>query len=241
MARTKSSRAWLAEHFTDEYVKRARKQGFRSRAIYKLEEIDARDHLFKHGMTVVDLGAAPGGWSQYARSRVGPKGRVLALDILPIDPLPGVEIMLADFTEPAALEQLDRSLAGRPVDLVISDMAPNISGIGVSDQARTMYLAELALDFAVHNLRPGGDFLVKTFQGQGFNEFFRRLQGGFADGTEARAAGQGRPVCGFAKVLTRKPKASRARSREVYLLARGLRAAPGGQVVPPPAAGENDG
>lgn len=223
MARTKSSRAWLAEHFTDEYVKRAQKEGFRSRAIYKLQEIDARDRLFKHGMTVVDLGAAPGGWSQYVRSRVGPQGRVLALDILPIESLPGVEILLADFTEPAALAALANGLSGRPVDLVISDMAPNISGIGVSDQARTMYLAELALDFAVHNLRAGGDFLVKTFQGQGFNEFFRRLQGEFT------------------KVLTRKPKASRPRSREVYLLARGLHAVPAGQVVPPRAAGENDG
>lgn len=206
MPRSKSSRAWLAEHFTDEYVKRAQQEGFRSRAIYKLQEIDERDRLLKHGMTVVDLGAAPGGWAQYARRRVGPAGRVVALDILPIDALPGVEILCADFTEPDALEQLAQRLAGRPPDLVISDMSPNISGIGVSDQARTMYLAELALDFAVHQLRPGGDFLVKTFQGQGFNEFFRLLQRYFD------------------KVLTRKPKASRPRSREVYLLARGLHA-----------------
>jgi len=223
MARTKSSRAWLAEHFTDEYVKRAQKEGFRSRAVYKLQEIDARDHLLKHGMTVVDLGAAPGGWSQYARSRVGPQGRVVALDILPVEPLPGVEILQADFTEPAALTELGRSLAGRPVDLVISDISPNISGIEVSDQARAMYLTELALDFATHNLRPGGDFLVKTFQGQGFSEFYRRLQ------------------ANYEKVLTRKPKASRPRSREVYLLARGLRAAPAGQVVPQREAGENGG
>jgi len=207
MARSKSSRAWLAEHFTDEYVKRARQEGFRSRAIYKLQELDRRDHLLKPGMTVVDLGAAPGGWAQYARRRVGPPGRVLALDILPIEPLPGVEILCADFTEPAALEQLVQMLAGRPVDLVISDMSPNISGIEVADQARTMYLAELALDFAVRQLRPGGDFLVKTFQGQGFSEFYRHLQGRFE------------------KLQTRKPKASRPRSREVYLLARGLRAA----------------
>jgi len=207
MPRSKSSRAWLAEHFTDEYVKRAQQEGFRSRAIYKLQEIDERDRLFKHGMTVADLGAAPGGWAQYARRRVGPAGRVVALDILPMEPLPGVELLCADFTEPAALEQLAQWLAGRPLDLVISDMSPNISGIGVSDQARTMYLAELALDFAVHNLRPGGDFLVKTFQGQGFNEYFRLLQ-----------------HC-FDKVLTRKPKASRPRSREVYLLARGVHAA----------------
>jgi 23S rRNA (uridine2552-2'-O)-methyltransferase len=208
MSRSKSSRAWLAEHFTDEYVKRAQQEGFRSRAIYKLKEIDARDHLLKHGMTVVDLGAAPGGWAQYARSRVGLPGRVLALDILPIEPLPGVEILRADFTETAALAQLAQALAGRPVDLVISDMSPNISGIEVSDQARTMRLAELALDFAVQNLRPGGDFLVKTFQGQGFSEFYRQLQQRFE------------------KLLTRKPKASRPRSREVYLLARGLRVSP---------------
>ncbi len=208
MARSKSSRAWLAEHFTDEYVKRAQQEGFRSRAIYKLQEIDERDRLFRPGITVVDLGAAPGGWSQYARARVGSSGRVLALDILPIEPLPGVELLCADFTEPAALEQLAERLAGRPVDLVISDMSPNIRGIGVSDQARNMYLAELALDFAVQHLRPGGDFLVKTFQGQGFNEFFRQLRRSFD------------------KLLTRKPKASRARSREVYLLARGLLATP---------------
>lgn len=207
MPRSKSSRAWLAEHFTDEYVKRAQQEGFRSRAIYKLQEIDERDRLIKHGMTVVDLGAAPGGWAQYARRRVGPAGRVLALDILPIEPIPGVELMCSDFTEPAALEQLVERLAGRPVDLVISDMSPNISGIGVSDQARTMYLAELALDFTIQHLRPGGDFLVKTFQGQGFNEFFRQLQGGFD------------------KLHSRKPKASRPRSREIYLLARGLKAA----------------
>lgn len=223
MARTKSSRAWLAEHFSDEYVKRAQKEGFRSRAVYKLQEIDARDRLLKHGMTVVDLGAAPGGWSQHARSRVGTQGRVVALDILPIEPLPGVEILRADFTEPHALTELGRSLAGRQVDLVISDISPNISGIEVSDQARAMYLAELALDFATHNLRPGGDFLVKTFQGQGFSEFYRRLQ------------------ANYEKVLTRKPKASRPRSREVYLVARGLHAAPAGQVVPQREAGENGG
>ena len=215
MSRSKSSRAWLAEHFTDEYVKRAQQEGFRSRAIYKLQEIDSRDRLLRHGMTVVDLGAAPGGWAQYARRRVGPPGRVLALDILPIEPLPGVEVLCADFTEPAALEQLAQRLAGRPVDLVISDMSPNISGIEVSDQARTMYLAELALDFTVHNLRPGGDFLVKTFQGQGFSEFYRQIRQRFK------------------KLLTRKPKASRPRSREVYLLARGLRATSDGQVVSP--------
>jgi 23S rRNA (uridine2552-2'-O)-methyltransferase len=208
MPRSKSSRAWLAEHFTDEYVKRAQQQGFRSRAIYKLQEINERDRLLRHGMTVVDLGAAPGGWAQYARHCIGPAGRLLALDILPIEPLSGVETLCVDFTEPDALEQLTQRLAGRPVDLVISDMSPNITGIEVSDQARTMHLAELALDFTVRQLRAGGDFLVKTFQGQGFNEYFRELQRHFD------------------KVLTRKPKASRPRSREVYLLARGLHAAP---------------
>lgn len=206
MARTKSSKAWLAEHFTDEFVKRAQREGYRSRAIYKLQEIDRRDHLIAQGMTVVDLGAAPGGWAQYAARRVGARGRVVALDILSLEPLPGVAFIQADFTEPEALAQLSEALGGRPADLVISDMSPNISGIEASDQARAAYLAELALDFAERVLRPGGGFLVKTFQGPGFNEFFRRLQ-----------------AC-FDQVVTRKPRASRPRSREVYLLGKGFRA-----------------
>lgn len=205
MPRSKSSKSWLAEHFRDEFVKRAQREGYRSRAVFKLQEIDTRDRLLKPGMHVVDLGAAPGGWTQYAVSRVGAQGRVMALDILPMGELPGAEVITGDFTEAAVLAALEARLAGRPVDLVISDMAPNISGIGLSDQARAIYLAELALDFALRQLRPGGDFLVKTFQGQGFPEFFRSLKQGFT------------------QVLTRKPKASRDRSRETYLLARGRR------------------
>ncbi len=204
MARTKSSKAWLAEHFTDEFVKRAQQEGFRSRAVYKLEEIDRRDHLLRPGMTVVDLGAAPGGWSQYVVQRVGASGRVLALDILPMDPLPGVRVLQGDFTEQAVLDDLVVLLEGRPVDLVISDMAPNISGVGVADQARAMYLTELALDFAVQALRTGGDLLMKTFQGQGYAELHQRLKGNFE------------------RVLVRKPRASRPRSREIYLVGKGF-------------------
>lgn len=207
MARSKSSGAWLAEHFTDEFVKRARKEGYRSRAVYKLQEIDTRDRLLRPGMTVVDLGAAPGAWSQYVRQRVGAAGRVFALDILAMETLPGVEVLQGDFTEEAAVQALHAALAGRPVDLVISDMAPNISGIDSADQARAMYLAELALDFAVRVLKPGGGFLVKVFQGRGFNELYKEMQRRFA------------------RVATRKPKASRARSAELYLLATGYRGA----------------
>ncbi|HLQ27022.1 MAG TPA: RlmE family RNA methyltransferase [Acidiferrobacterales bacterium] len=200
MGRTKSSDAWLREHFDDEFVKRAQKEGFRSRAVYKLIEIDQRGHLLTPGMTVVDLGAAPGGWSQYAKQRVGVRGRVLALDLLPMPPVAGVEFIQGDFTEQDTLDLLLSALSGMPVDLVISDMAPNISGIAVSDQAKTMYLAELALDFAQQCLRPQGRLLIKTFQGQGFNGLYKRLQ------------------ANFSKVITRKPRASRARSREIYLL-----------------------
>ena len=205
MARTKSSKAWLAEHFTDEYVRRAQQEGFRSRAVYKLQEIDHRDHLLRPGMVVVDLGAAPGGWSQYAARRVGAAGRVVALDVLPMESVAAVDILQGDFTEKAVLERLLEHLQGRPVDLVISDMAPNISGIDTADQARAMYLAELALDFAVQVLRPGGDFLVKVFQGSGYPEFHRATRGRFG------------------QVLVRKPRASRARSREIYLVGKGFR------------------
>ena len=148
MARSKTSNAWLAEHFSDEFVKRARKEGYRGRAVYKLKEIDTRDRLLRPGMTVVDLGAAPGAWSQYVHERLGRTGRVIALDILPMEALPEVEVLEGDFTEETTLKALMEVLGGRPVDLVISDMAPNISGVGVADQARVMYLAELALDFA---------------------------------------------------------------------------------------------
>ena len=205
MARSKSSGKWLAEHFTDEYVKRARKEGYRSRAVYKLKEIDERDRLLKPGLVVVDLGAAPGAWSQYAKERVGRNGRVVALDILPMEPLPGVEILQGDITEESTLQALMETVSGQPVDLVISDMAPNTTGIDSADQARAMYLAELAMDFAVRVLKPDGVFLVKVFQGSGFNEFFKALQQRFQ------------------RVATRKPKASRSRSAEQYLLATGFR------------------
>ena len=205
MPRTKSSQRWIARHVKDEYVKRAQKEGFRSRAAYKLAEIDARDHLFRAGLTVVDLGAAPGGWSQYAVQRVGSGGRVLAVDILPMEPLQGVELIQGDFTEAAVLNLVLERLQGRGVDLVISDMAPNISGVAASDQARSVYLAELALEFAAKTLRPGATLLVKTFQGEGFDALRRQMRERFE------------------KLATRKPKASRAESREIYLLARGFR------------------
>jgi len=205
MARSKTSNAWLAEHFNDEFVKRARKEGYRSRAVYKLQEIDARDRLLKPGMTVVDLGAAPGAWSQYLVERVGRSGRVIALDILPMEVLPGVEVLQGDFTEEATLKALLDALGGRPVDLVISDMSPNISGVDSADKARAMYLSELALDFATSVLKPGGAFLMKVFQGSGFSELYKEIQGKFT------------------RVVSRKPKASRARSAEIYVLATGFR------------------
>jgi 23S rRNA (uridine2552-2'-O)-methyltransferase len=209
MARSKSSGKWLAEHFTDEFVKRARKEGYRSRAIYKLKEIDERDHLLRPGMTVVDLGAAPGAWTQYVKARIGRSGRVIALDILPMEALPGVEVLEGDFTDEAVFQRLLDVLSGQPVDLVISDMAPNITGIESADQARSMYLAELALDFAGRVLKPGGGLLVKVFQGSGFNELYKAMQQRFQ------------------RVATRKPKASRARSAELYLLASGFRGSAG--------------
>jgi 23S rRNA (uridine2552-2'-O)-methyltransferase len=205
MARSKTSNAWLAEHFNDEFVKRARKEGYRSRAVYKLQEIDQRDRLLKPGMTVVDLGAAPGAWSQYLVERVGRTGRVIALDILPMEALPGVEVLEGDFTEKATLKSLLDALGGRPVDLVISDMSPNISGVDSADKARAMYLSELAVDFAAQVLKPGGALLMKVFQGSGFSELYKVIQGKFS------------------RVVSRKPKASRARSAEIYVLATGFR------------------
>ncbi len=205
MARTRSSARWLREHFTDEYVRRAQVEGYRSRAAYKLLEIHDRDRLLRPGMTVVDLGAAPGGWSQVATKLVGGQGRVIAMDLLPMEPLAGVEFIQGDFRETEVLERLLAALADRPVDLVLSDMAPNASGIKAVDQPRGLYLAELALDFAGRRLRPGGDFLVKAFQGEGFDAFLKSL----------RAA--------FVTVTPRKPRASRARSAEQYLLARNYR------------------
>jgi 23S rRNA (uridine2552-2'-O)-methyltransferase len=203
MARTKSSRRWLKEHFDDEFVKRAQREGFRSRAVYKLDEIQQRDRIIGPGMTIVDLGAAPGGWSQYALGLIGRKGRIVAMDILPLDPLPGVEFVQGDFRDEAVLEQLLQTVQGQPIDLVMSDIAPNITGVDAVDQPRAMYLAELAADFADKVLRPGGDLLVKLFQGEGFDDLVRDLRSRYD------------------KVVIRKPKASRSRSREVYALARG--------------------
>jgi len=205
MARSKSSARWLREHFTDEYVKRAQQDGYRCRAVYKLLEIQEKDHLLRPGLTVVDLGASPGGWSQLATRLVGGTGRVLALDILPMEPLAGVEFIEGDFRESAVLDHLLTVLAGRVVDVVLSDMAPNTSGVKAVDQPSVMYLAELALDFACRRLRPGGSFLVKTFQGEGFDDFLRAVR------------------TAFTTVAPRKPRASRARSAEQYLLARNYR------------------
>lgn len=216
MARSKSSTRWLQRHVRDEYVKRAQKEGYRSRAAYKLAEIDERDHLLRPGMTVVDLGAAPGGWAQYARARLGASGRVIALDVLPMEPIAGVELVQGDFTEQAVLDSLLQRLGGAAVDLVMSDMAPNISGIAPSDQARSIYLAELALDFAAKSLRPGGTLLLKTFQGAGYAELHKELQRRFE------------------RVTARKPRASRAESREVYLVCRGFKG-PGAVVPAAPA------
>ena len=205
MARSKSSARWLREHFTDEYVKRAQQDGYRSRAVYKLLEIHEKDRLLRPGLAVVDLGAAPGGWSQLATRLVGGQGRVMALDILPMEPLPSVEFIEGDFRETAVLDQLLAALDGRSVDLVLSDMAPNTSGVKAVDQPSSLYLAELALDFARQCLKPGGDFLVKAFQGEGFDKFLKELR------------------VAFATVAPRKPRASRARSAEQYLLARNYR------------------
>lgn len=195
----------MHEHVTDAYVKRAKQEGWRSRAAFKLQEIIGRDRLVRAGMTVVDLGAAPGGWSQVLAPLVGPKGRVIAVDLLEMQPLHGVTALRGDFAEEATLRAMAELTGGKPVDLVVSDMAPNISGVGLVDQARSIGLAELALDFAQRQLKPGGDLLVKVFQGSGLDEFRRQLG------------------AAFASVAVRKPKASRDRSSEFYLLARGLR------------------
>lgn len=205
MARSKSSTRWLQEHFSDPYVKRAQAEGWRSRAVFKLEELLQRDTLLTPGMNVVDLGAAPGGWSQMVRERLGDKGRVIALDILPMQGIAGVDFIEGDFREEAVLKQLETTLNGAAVDLVLSDMAPNISGVGVADQARAMYLAELAADFASVHLKRGGAFLIKLFQGREFDEYLKNLRKGYE------------------RVSIRKPKASRARSPEVYALATGKR------------------
>ena len=210
MPRSKSSARWLKEHFSDPFVKRAQAEGWRSRAVFKLEELIDRDRLLKPGMVIVDLGAAPGGWSQMVRERLRGKndesaGRVIALDILSMQGISGVEFIEGDFREEEVLKRLEATLHGAPVDLVLSDMAPNMSGVESVDQARAMHLAELAQAFAQQHLKPGGAFLVKLFQGRGFDEYLRNLRGGYE------------------RVSMRKPKASRARSAEVYALALGKR------------------
>ncbi len=205
MARSKTSKKWLQEHFADAFVKKAQKEGYRSRAAYKLLEIQNKDKILKPGMTVVDLGAAPGGWSEVAAKFIQPGGKVVALDILPMDAMPDVVFIQGDFTEEETYNLLLRQVENKPVDVVISDMAPNTSGIKVVDQAKSMYLAELALDFAKQVLKPGGVLVTKVFQGTGFEEFLRDL----------RAV--------FKQVKTRKPEASRSRSNEIYLLAKDFR------------------
>ena len=201
----KTSKAWMREHVTDPFVKRANAEGFRSRAAYKLQQIDAKDKLLKPGMTVVDLGAAPGGWSQVAAKAVGGSGRVIAVDLLEVPQVPGVTVIRGDFSEDATLHTVEKALEGQAADLVLSDMAPNMSGIASADQARAVGLAELALEFAVRHLKPQGNFLVKTFHGAGFDGLVSTLRRSFL------------------QVYTRKPDASRSRSSEVYLLGKGLR------------------
>ena len=200
-----SSKAWLREHREDPYVQQAQREGYRSRACYKLLELSERDRLFRPGMTVVDLGSAPGGWSQVAAAAVGHHGRVVASDILPMDALAGVTFIQGDFTENDVFERICVELGDVSVDLVISDMAPNMSGMSAVDQPRAMYLVELALDFALRVLRPGGAFVAKVFQGEGFDAVLAQARDGFDS------------------VVTRKPAASRPRSREMYLVARGRR------------------
>ncbi|WP_275286642.1 23S rRNA (uridine(2552)-2'-O)-methyltransferase RlmE [Halomonas elongata] len=196
---------WLKEHFDDRYVQQSWQDGYRSRASYKLLALDEKDKLLRAGMTVIDLGAAPGGWSQVAAEKVGDEGLVIASDILEMDALAGVDFVQGDFTEESVLEEILGRLENRPVDLVMSDMAPNMSGMAAIDQPQAMYLVELALDLARQTLSPGGVFLAKVFQGEGFDAYLKELRGSFK------------------RVVTRKPEASRARSREVYLLAEGFR------------------
>jgi 23S rRNA (uridine2552-2'-O)-methyltransferase len=205
MARSKSSNQWMQEHFDDEYVKLAQAQGYRSRAVFKLSEIQEKDQLIKAGMNIVDLGAAPGGWSQYAQQRLGKNNKLVALDILPMDAIEGVNFIQGDFREQAILDELYKVLEGMPIHLVLSDMAPNMSGNKAIDQPCSLYLCELALDTAKTVLAKNGSFLVKVFQGAGFDDFHREVQQNFA------------------KVVIRKPKASRPRSNEVYILAKGFK------------------
>lgn len=205
MARTKSSQQWMQEHFHDEYVKKAQALGYRSRAVFKLIEIQEKDKIIRPGMNIVDLGAAPGGWSEYARKLIGKNDKVIALDLLEIEPIPGVDFIQGDFREDDVLERLYKVLDGQPVHLLLSDMAPNISGNKEMDQPRSIYLGELALDAANSILIKGGTFLIKMFQGAGFDEYLNQVKQHFKS------------------VVIRKPKASRARSNEVYILAKGFK------------------
>lgn len=204
MAKTASSRKWLDRQHSDPYVKQAQREGYRSRAAYKLLEIQEKDRILRPGIRVLDLGAAPGSWCQIAARLVGPSGSVVALDLLPMDPLPGVSILQGDFREPEMLERLCATLGGEPLDLVLSDMAPNITGMSVVDQPRAMYLVELSLELARLRLQPGGSLVVKVFQGTGFDEVLLELRQSFA------------------RVVSRKPKSSRSQSRELYLVAKGF-------------------
>ena len=208
MKKSHSSKQWLRRHVNDPYVQRSKKDGYRSRSAYKLTEIDDRDKLLKGGQVVVDLGAAPGGWSQVAAKRVGASGKVVAIDLLAMDPVSGVTFLQADFGTRKGLAAVETALEGRQVDVVLSDMAPNFTGISVSDQAKTLELAEVARDFALLHLQPQGAFLVKIFQGVGYDEYLKSLRSKFL------------------KVVVRKPDASRDESAEQYMLARGLRTPP---------------
>jgi 23S rRNA (uridine2552-2'-O)-methyltransferase len=217
MKKSHSSKQWLRRHVNDPYVQRSKKEGYRSRSVYKLTEIDERDKLLRTGQVVVDLGAAPGGWSQVLAKRVGPQGKIIAIDLLEMEPVSGVTFIQGDFGSKKGLAAVQAALQGRRADLVLSDMAPNMTGIAVSDQARSMELAELARDFALLHLQPDGALLIKIFQGAGYDEYLLSLR---------RA---------FRKVVIRKPDASRGESAEQYLLARGLKEPGAGA-----SAGNND-
>ena len=206
MARSKSSQRWLKEHFDDPFVKMAQKDGYRSRASYKLLEVQEKDRILRPGMTVIDLGSAPGGWSQVTSRVIGDKGTLIASDILPMAAIADVTFIEGDFTEERVFDEIMAAVGNKPVDLVISDIAPNMSGIRTADQAAAMYLCELALDLASKVLRPGGDFLIKVFHGDGFDAYLHDVRSRFE------------------KVQMRKPASSRDRSREQYLLARGMHA-----------------
>ena len=202
MSRSKSSQRWLNEHHKDDFVRKSRLESYRSRSVYKLAEIDQRDRLLRPDLSVIELGAAPGGWTQYVAEKLSANGLLLAVDILGMDPVPGAQIIQGDFTELETLDSIRSTMNGQSADLVLSDMAPNFSGQVAVDQPRAMYLAELALEMCRELMVPGGSLLVKTFHGAGFEEYVRQVRGMFGE------------------VKSRKPRASRARSREVYILAR---------------------